>query len=166
MRKRLITILTATIMSISSMTTAFAADSQLEISNPKKEAKCYNLNVTSDGITSCKDEFGNEIAPRSSISGYDRFTATQNNTGIQVLVDSEGFGGMGVTIDASSSWNGTMKVSALYSTGSFAFQNKSASSNGETYYNNLLHFSPSWILFKFEGIPAGKSVDIQIWVYG
>lgn len=149
-------------------TTAFAAESETA-SDTTPEATCYSLEVTSNGVASITDEDGNEvdsISPRSSISGYNQATLTGDPVGVSVFVDSSGWGGMGVTVKASSSWSGYMNLDIIGSDGKVPLQGKSVYSNGETKVNNLYHYNPDYYVFSFRGIPSGQSVFVQIWVYG
>ena len=142
-------------------TTAFAAE---PVENG--EAKCYTFEVTSEGITSVKDESGNEITPRSSISGYEQATISGDPAGVIVYPSSSGWGGMGVTVKTSSSWNGYMNLDIIGEDGSVPLEGKSIYSNKETPINNLWHYNPAYYLFSFRGIPSGQSVFVQIWIYG
>ena len=164
-KKRILSIsLSAMVMCMILGTTAFAAEPEKTV-----DATYYNVELTSDGITSITDENGNAINPNSltsSISGYDAGTLTGDPDGIQVVVNSEGWGGMGVTIKASSSWNGYMSLDMLGDDGHTPLTGAVVHSNSETYFNNLWHYSPMSYLFSFRGIPAGQSVYVQIWVYG
>ncbi len=145
-------------------TTAFAA----EVEEPC-DATAYNVELTSDGVASITDEDGNPVSDsvlRSSISGYDQDTLTANNPGIAVYVNSSGIGGMGATVETSSSWNGYMSLDVFDSNGKIYCEDFAIYSNGTKYFNNWLHVSPSWVLFSFKGIPSGQSVFAKIWVYG
>lgn len=165
LKKRILSaclIVMLTIMSFS--TTTFANELQ-----KTKETICYNVEMTSEGIEFITDKNGkpiDSISPRSSISGFDQRSLTPNSAGIQVFVDASGSGGMGVTINASSSWNGYMSVNMLGSNGSTAFTGRAVYSNGETKFNNLRHSSPTYYVLTFAGIPSGQSVFVQVWIYG
>lgn len=164
-KKRLLgLLLTAVFFFISSSSTAFAAEIK-ETTN----TNCYNIEVTSEGIMSMTDQNGTIIEPnsaRSSVSGSGEATLVSGNDGIQVFVNTSGWGGMGVTINASSSWNGYMSMNMFSSEGRTLLTGRSVYSNGETYFNNLKHYNPQYYLFTFKGIPSGKSVYIRIWIYG
>lgn len=166
--KRWVAIFLVATMCLVTGATAFAAEPETT-----ESATCYNLEVSSDGIVSCTDENGNEvstISPRSSISGYGSDTLSSSNPAIVIYPDASGIGGMGITIKTSSSWNGYMKLIAVaqYSSSSYAtlIDDYAISSNTEVYFNDLLHRSPGYIMFAFDGIPSGKTVSAQIWVYG
>lgn len=160
-KKRLLILLTVLSLCACFTTTAFAAET------PKNdEGKCYTFEVTSEGITAVTDETGNEITPRSSISGYNQASISGNPAAIIVYPSSSGWGGMGVTVKASSSWSGYMNLDILGSDGSTPLQGKAVYSNSETKVNNLYHKNPSYYMFSFRGIPSGKSVYVQIWIYG
>lgn len=160
-RKRSLCIVLLSLFVLSFSTTAFAS----EIDNIDN-TKCYNLEVTSEGISSITDENGDSVSPYSTISGYEQATLTNDPAGVQVFIDSSGWGGMGVTVKASSSWNGYMNLDILSPDGDIPAQGRSVYSNGETYLNNLFHYNPPYYLFSFRGIPSGQSVFVQIWVYG
>ena len=165
-KKRLLSIaLSAMFVCMSLGTTVFAAEP-----NEATSATFYNVELTSEGITSITDQNGNEINPdsvtRSSISGYESDTLSGDPCGVQVMVDANGWGGMGVTIKTSSSWSGYMSLDVLGDDGNAPLTGKAVYSNGETKFNNLWHYTPMYYLFSFSGIPAGQSVSVQIWVYG
>lgn len=160
-KRRILGILLSAMFVLSFGTTAFAAET-----GETNEAKCYNLEVTSEGVSSITDAEGNTVSPRSTISGYEQTTLSGDPAGIVVYVDSSGWGGMGVTVKASSSWNGYMNLDILSSEGDIPAQGKAVYSNGETYLNDLFHYNPPYYLFSFRGIPSGQSVFVQIWVYG
>lgn len=157
--------LVAMLACMSFATTAFAAE--LESST---KSKCYTIEVTSEGLASITDKEGKEINTyttlRSSISGYEQRSLTSNSAGIQVFVEASGCGGMGVTINASSSWSGYMSMNMLGSDGRMTVEGKAVYSNGETYLNNLSHYSPSYYVLTFSGIPSGQSVFVKVWIYG
>ncbi len=161
-KKRFIGIfMSAIILFTLSATTAFAAE-------PSTEAVAYNMEITSNGIVSITDENGN-AAPASvysTISGYEQKTLTGDPAGVIVYVSASGIGGMGVTIETSSSWNGYMSLDILGSDGSTPASGISVYSNTTKYLNNLMHYSPAYFLFSFRGIPSGQSVFAKIWVYG
>ena len=165
--KRSLGLVMAMVMACMCMvTTAFAAETETDNA---PEAKCYNLEVTSDGIESVVDEDGNKVDPgllRSSISGYNQATISGDPVGVLVFVSASGVGGMGITVKASSSWSGYMSLDMIGSNGSIPLSGKAVYSNGETQVNNLQHNSPSYYVFSFRGIPSGQSVFVQIWVYG
>lgn len=134
-----------------------------------QKVSSYTLEVTSSGIVSCQDENGNDISTtsaRSSINGYGSKTLNSNPSTLQVMVDAKGWGGMGVTVNASSSWNGYMSLDIISSDGKVPLEGAAVYSNRETYFNNLKHYNPDYLIFSFRGIPSGQSVYVQIWVYG
>lgn len=160
-KKRILgSFLFAVLLCLSFELSVFAAESDETIN-----ATCYNIEVTSEGIESITNQYGNEITfgtPRISISGYDEGTLTGNPDGVQVIVNSVGWGGMGVTVKASSSWHGYMSLDILGSDGNVPLSGHAVYSNGETVINDLWHYSPSYYLFSFRGIPSGQSVYVQI----
>ena len=127
--------------------------------------KLYNLEVTSEGIVGI-NEASVERSTTSSISGYDARTVVNTDSGVTIFVDASGFGGMGVTIKASSSWNGTMYVHMFDNLGNVVFESEPVSSNGETQFHNLWHWSPDYFGVNCTGIPDGVSVYVQVWIYG
>lgn len=161
-KKRILgTFLSAMMGCMALSTTAFAAEPQADVNST-----CYSVELTSEGITSITDENGNAVSPRSSISGYASSTLTSNPAGVFVLVDSQGWGGMGITVKASSSWNGYMSLDVVGHDGSTPISGKAVYSNSETVFNNLWHNTPESYIFSFRGIPSGQSVTVYIWVYG
>lgn len=165
MKKRILgTIMTAILLVMSFGTTTFAAE---PATTP--DATFYTLECTSEGVVSITDEDGNAVSDsvlRSSISGYEQETMTTDPAGVIVYVQSSGIGGMGATVETSSSWNGYMSLDVFDSNGKVYCEGVAVSSNGSKYFNNWLHYSPSWVWFSFRGIPSGQSVSVQIWVYG
>lgn len=118
MIKRIMATLLVAVTLLSTSATVFAAentDKQLSTDEPK--AKVYNMELTSEGISSVTDENGNPISARSSISGYEQATLTSNPGGVIVYTDASGYGGMGATVESSSSWNGYMSLDILGSDG-------------------------------------------------
>lgn len=167
MKRRIIAIFLATIMCFITATTAFATEPETS-----KKATCYNLEVSSNGVISCSNENGDElpvITPRSTISGYENANITSDHAFMMVDVEASGWGGMGITIKTSSDWKGNFYVSAdaMY-INSFAdlFDRKQITSNGENYFEDLFHRTPSYILFSFYEIPPTATINVQIWVYG
>lgn len=138
--------------------------------NEWANSTCYNIELNSDGITSITDQNGNEIksdsVTRSSISGYESDTLSGNPCGVQVFVNANGWGGMGITVKTSSSWNGYMSLDVLGDDGHAPLTSAAVYSNDETEFHNLWHYTPMYYLFSFRGIPTGQSVSVQIWVYG
>lgn len=164
--KRKITgfLMVAVLLCISTTSTIFAAETI-----GGSDIGYYDVKVSSEGVTSITDEKGNvadSSVVRSSISGSGEGTLNSGYDGIQVFVNTSGWGGMGVTVNASSSWNGYMSMDMLGSDGSKPVRDKAVHSNGETYCNNLNHYNPAYYLFTFKGIPSGQSVYIRIWIYG
>ena len=141
MRKRILGTLMSAIMLVMAFgTTAFAS----EVEKPC-DAIAYNLELTSDGVASITDEDGNPVSDsvlRSSISGYEQATMTTDPTGVIVYVDSSGIGGMGATVETSSSWNGYMSLDVFDNNGKIYCEGVAVSSNGTKYFNNWLHVSP------------------------
>ena len=157
------------VMFIMTGITVYAEESDMSFS----DISCYNLEISSEGVVSCTDENGNilpVIEPRSSISGYGNEYLTSSITAIVIYPEASGIGGMGITINTSSNWNGYMSLiaEAQYGTSSHnrIIDNYAIPSNGEIYFNDILHFGPTLLVFAFDGIPQGQTVYTQIWVYG
>lgn len=162
--RRILAILMAIAICSCMSLTAFAAETEAS-----QNATCYTLEVTSDGVSSCHDGNGEEVllvSPRSTISGYDSETLYGGNVAaVQVIVQASGWGGMGATVKTSSSWNGYMSLDIFDSDGVVNREQVAVYSNGETYFNDMKHYSPSFVMFSFKGIPSGESVFVEIWVY-
>lgn len=165
MRKRILGTLMSAIMLVMSLgTTAFAAEPETT-----PDATLYTLECTAEGVASITDEDGNDVSEsvlRSSISGYDQATLTTDPAAIIVSVDASGFGGMGATVETSSSWNGYMSLDIFDNNAFIYYEGAAVYSNGTKYFNDLKHYCPSNIWFSFRGIPSGQSVFVKIWVYG
>ncbi len=165
MGKRILATLMLAITLVTSLgSTVFAAEP-----SPTSDTTLYTLECTSEGVVAITDEYGNsvsKVSARSSISGYEQLTMTSNPTGVIVYVDSSGIGGMGATVQTSSSWDGYMSLDVFDSNNKLYCEDVAISSNGTKYFNNWLHYSPSWVWFSFKGIPSGQSVFVKIWVYG
>lgn len=172
MIKRIMTTLLAAVTLLSMSTTAFAAENNSEqVVKDTSQATCYNMELTSDGVSSITDENGKSISPRSSISGYDDGTLSSNPAGIIIYPDASGIGGMGATVESHSSWNGYMNLDILGSDGLTKATGLSVKTNttwtlDSVFSGGITHYSPSYILFSFRGIPQGQSVYVKIWVYG
>lgn len=166
--KKFLSILLALLMLMSISATAFAAEPAEDISK-KTEATVYNVVLNSDGIVSVSDEDGG-IMPLSSISGYASGSVTSSSPGFLVWVDASGIGGMGVTVKTSCpGWNGTITFDLISNDGnSHPVKGKSISTNGESQYHNLFHGIPvpAYYLANFSGIPAGYTVNAEVWIYG
>lgn len=167
MKKILCTVL-ALVMMMSLSATAFAAEPADTTNNDVKATK-YSVELDSDGIVSVSDENGN-VMPRSSISGYQNGDVSSNSSAFLVWVDSSGIGGMGVTVKTSCpEWDGTVKFHLVSDRGSIAVNGDYISTNGETYYENLLHglpSTPAYYFANFSGIPDGYTIHVDIWIYG
>lgn len=162
--KRFLAIVMAMAMCVCFASTAFADEPESE-----KCVSAYTVEATSEGISSIVDENGNEVLPsvmRSYIFGYAQGTVTSSKSHIPVYPETVSSGGMGITVKASSSWNGDMYLTVIGQDASVPLDNARVSSNGETYFNNLWHTTTSAYGFAFTGIPEGQSVYVQIWVYG
>lgn len=167
MKKILCAVLVLAMM-MSLSVTAFAAEPVNTTNNDVKATK-YSVELDSNGIVSVSDENGN-IMPRSSISGYQNGDVTSNSSGFIVWVDSSGIGGMGVTVKTSCpEWNGTVTFYLVSDRGSVAVNGDNITTNGETYYENLIHGlpgTPAYYLANFNGIPDGYTIHVDIWIYG
>lgn len=167
MKKRIISfILSAVVMIAACGNTVFAATSE-----KSSEATAYNVELTSEGIASITDENGSNVSDsviaRSSISGYEQKTISGNPAAVLVYPSSaSGAGGMGATIECSSSWNGAMSLDVFDSNGVTNVTGARVSSNGTSKLSNMYHGSPSYVVFSFRGIPSGQSVFVKIWIYG
>lgn len=91
---------------------------------------------------------------------------TKDPSRFEVGVTAQGIGGMGITVKTSSSWSGYMTLLVIGRDGSIPLNDVKIPSNGETHFNDLLHYSTTGYAFQFTGIPEGRSVFVQIWIYG
>ena len=172
MIKRIITCLLATFTILCTSVTVFASENTVDKANIPT-ATLYNVELTSEGIASITNEDGSKVpaSTRSSISGYEQTNISGNPAGVFVYPTASGIGGMGATVQSSSSWNGFMSLDILSSDGLTSATGMAVPSNGEwklndVYANGITHYSPAYLLFSFKGIPAGQSVSVKIWVYG
>lgn len=170
--KKFSCILLALLLVLSLSIPAFAAEIQNDVNadvNTDVEATMYSLELTSEEIVSVTDEDGN-IMPLSSISGYASGDISSTSSGFLVWVDSSGIGGMGVTVKTSCpNWNGTVRFDLVSDRGSKAVTEAYIPTNGSTEFHNLLHGlpgTPAYYLANFYGIPAGYTVNAQVWIYG
>ncbi|MBO5348520.1 MAG: hypothetical protein J6A89_01680 [Clostridia bacterium] len=167
MKKLIAGIFMSTLMFLMSFgMTAFAAESEVD----SCEATAYTMECTSDGIVSITDENG-ATAPasvmRSTISGYTQQTISGSPAGIVVYPTSaSGAGGMGVTIECSSSWNGAMSMDLTDTNGNVNVRGVRVVSNGTSKLTDMYHDSPSAVVLTFRGIPSGQSVFVKVWIYG
>ncbi len=77
---------------------------------------------------------------RSSINGSGSKTLNSNPSTLQVMVDAKGWGGMEVTVNASSSWNGYMSLDIISSDGKVPLE-------GATIYSNrIINAIPAFIM--------------------
>lgn len=162
LKKRLFSfLLAATLLCVGFVTPTYAAETEKEA-----EPKCYTIEVSSNGVESISDESGYGISTYSSISGYNQRSIKPGDAGIAISATSSGWGGMGVTIEASSSWSGTMNANMVDSDGRTIFSGRNVSSNGSTKFASLWHYNPSYYYLTFGNIPSGQSVFIKVWIYG
>lgn len=167
MKKQIISvILSAVVLMASFGNTAFAATAE-----KSSETTAYNVELTSEGIASITAEDGSNVPDsviaRSSISGYEQKTISGNPAAILVFPSSaSGAGGMGATIECSSSWHGAMSLDVFDSNGVENIRGARVSSNGTSKLTDMYHGSPSYVVFSFRNIPAGQSVFVKIWIYG
>lgn len=159
--KRFISVaMTMVMMLLMCSTTAFAAETPAVDTSTVKEV---TLELNSDGIVSADGDF----SILSTISGYEQKTISSSDSAILVWTDGSGIGGMGVTVETSSSWSGYMSTNMLDTfNGKVPFQNYAIYSNGTTYFNNLTTYNPAYYIFTFAGIPSGQTVFVKIWIYG
>ena len=159
---RIIAVIMAITLTFGISIPALAADTDVK-NNDKPIAHHVEYEVSSNGLETVTYD---GIQTCSSISGYEN--ATFEGGGGQILVIpvvSSGVGGMGITVKTSSSWNGY--VSMRITDGDIDYVNNYAMpSNGERQFHNLTHYSPMNIGVLIYGIPAGKSMRIDVWVYG
>lgn len=145
--KRIVAFLFATIMCLSLSMSAFAA----EVS----EKPVVNSRENSD------------IMPISSISGYARKNITSNDSYIEVSVSSEGTGGMGITIKTTSSSSGSIEFAGFSISGNASQISGSIPiNNGEMQFHDLYHNGSVGLYYILFTVPAGVSVDVQVWIYG
>lgn len=120
--------------------------------------------VTSEGIISA--EVDGQVMPRSSISGY----ANGNCDGPSCIficpVISSGEGGMGITVKASSSWDGYMSMDITSGGFQYYVKDYAMPSNGERQFHDLYHEAPTQVALLLMGIPVNEYVHIDMWVYG
>lgn len=167
MKRRIIAIFLVTIMCLTTALTSFAAEPKIS-----ERANCYNFEVSSEGIMSCKDINGNEISnPFSAraMLGYNNGTLSHSKNFVVVDADDAVIGTMGITVQTSSSWNGDLLMYATVnnsSTGGEFIKDYNISSNEEVYFNDLWYVGPFSLVFLFSGIPQGVTVNVQVWVYG
>lgn len=162
LKKRLFSfLLAATLLCVGFVTPTYAAETGKDA-----EPKCYTIEVSSNGVESISDESGYDISTCSSISGYNQRSIKPGDAGITISATSSGWGGMGVTIETSSSWNGKMKANMVDSDGRHFFEGREVPSNDNTKITGLWHYNPAYYYLTFGGIPSGQSVFIKVWIYG
>lgn len=163
--KRLGSIFLAIVM-VFSLTTmsAYAAEVDTETCD-RANAQLVTYEVTSDGIRTVTS---GERTVNSYIDGYNQGSlgSTYNNNYIVIPVTASGSGGMGITVKTSSSWSGYTSMMINTNLGDIYVSNYAMPSNGEVEFHNLTHYCPRTIEVTLQGIPSGKSVYIQVWVYG
>ncbi len=156
--KRIISIVLVAVMCLALNVTAFAA----EITS--------NSSVSSDTEVVVGQE--DEIMPlgTGSISGYAYKRLTSTDRAIIVPLSASGFGGMGVTIRVSSSYQG--KVDCVGRVVSYTPLmwvdgiDGQVSTNGETYFKGN-HLGGDGLEFVIAlDVPSGVEMDVWIWVYG
>ena len=172
MIKHIMTTLFVAVMMLSMSVTSFAAGND-NVPAEASKATLYNIEVTSNGIASISKEYGSNstASVRSSMSGYEQKTLSGNPDGVIVYADASGIGGMGATVEASSSWNGYMNLDIVSSDGKTKVTGLSVPSNGtwkldDVRPGGVTHYSPAYFVFAFRGIPEGQSVFVKIWIYG
>lgn len=151
------------IFTIFCLTVSASAEEVLPENSEEVQGQLVTFEVTSDGVVQI-DSDGN-ITPRSSISGYGAENVTNDNW-LMVPVQSEGVGGMGITVKTSSSWNGYMSMLIVDAFDTVYVENYAIYSNDEKEFHDLTNYYPVRFYFIFDGIPDGESVYVQAWIYG
>lgn len=145
--------------------TAFAENSKMIPS----VATAYTMECTSEGVVSVTDNNGvcSPFSITSTISGYTQQTITGSPAGVVVYPTvASGAGGMGVTIECSSDWNGAMAMDLTDSNGNVNVRDVRVKSNGQSKLSDMYHNSPEYVILTFKGIPSGVSVFVKVWIYG
>ncbi len=137
-------------------------------------AMCFNLGINTFAVEVPNEAIplpqqSSEVMPLSSISGYAQKTITSSNAYIEVPTTSSGVGGMGITIETSSSSSGSMDFNGapLNNILTSTISGKIALNKGHYEAHNLIHDDSvgTYYIF-FSNIPAGASVKVQVWIYG
>ena len=125
--------------------------------NDKELMGEYTFEVSDKGL----------ITARSSVSGYNQKTVVAGDNGLIINCNGQGYGGMGITIETSSS-NGNFKVNYVGG----AYIGSASSISGEIGSNahielnkNLWQNNLDEYLISF-GVPSGVSMFVKVWIYG
>ena len=161
--KRFIALL-MTMVTIFCLTVSASAAEATTNNSEELNGQHITYEVTSDGIVSV--EYDGEVAPCSTISGYKNGSLTSSSAILKVPVTASGVGGMGITVKTSSSWNGYTSMAINSSDNTVYVENYALWSNDEVKFENFGHSSPSYIAVSLYGIPSGKSVYVEVWIYG
>lgn len=160
---RIIAVIMAITLTFGISIPALAADTDVK-NNDKPIAHHVEYEVSSNGLETVTYD---GIQTCSSISGYENATFTGGGGHMIVVpVVSSGVGGMGITVKTSSSWSGYVSMQIKSDDDVVYVNNYAMPSNGERKFNNLKHYSPMNVGVLIKGIPAGKTMRIDVWIYG
>lgn len=155
--KRFLSIALALTLCLSLSNSVFAKDTNNSESMQDKEVIGeYTFEVSGEG----------SITPMSSVSGYGQRTVVAGDNGIIVNCNGQGLGGMGITIETSSS-NGNFKVDYVGGPyiGSGSDISGEIGSNDHIERHNLWQSGLQEYLISF-GVPSGVSMLVTVWIYG
>lgn len=152
MTKKIFAVLLATLMLFAMSTTASAEET--------------NTNVESFEITFVSEDSG--IMPLSEISGYYSGTVSRYNPKCAVPLNSDGTGGVGITIVTSASYTEAIRVTAkaFNDSGSHLYIDNALISTIGTYYfvDGITQYNDKSVTFEFTNLT--QDMNVTIYVYG
>lgn len=155
--KRFLSIALALTLCLSLSNSVFAKDiNNSESMQDKEVIGEYTFEVSGDG----------SITPMSSVSGYGQKTVSAVDSGIIVDCNSQGIGGMGITIETScSAGNFTMNYLGSPYIGAGSDISGEIGSNDHIERHNLWQSGLQEYLISFK-VPSGVSMLVKVWIYG
>ena len=164
---RVFTFVLALAMCLSLGTVAFAAEPDVssEDAQPRVLGQATFL-VSSDGVVPLESE--GKIMPRSSISGYKQQTLNGGAASMVIPCTSSGWGGYGVTIQTSSSYeDADIHVFGTVQSGNASSFEGMMTTNDELQFHNLMHLgNVSEFIILFSTDEGTRPYRATVWIYG
>lgn len=156
--KRILSTLLVLTLCLSLSSSVFAADTTTnKAAEEKNLIGEYTFEVSGDGT----------VTPKSSVSGYNQKTVTAGNNGILIDCNGQGIGGMGITIETSSSssnsyidYAGAPTIGSASNVSGKIWMNDHIELKSNLWHNNLGEY------FLAFGVPSGQSMFVKVWIYG
>ena len=166
LKKRLSTLLLSAIIAVSAFAMPVSA-AEVDTLSTSEKSSVTNAVLNVDGSIAS--------VTRSSIDGYAHVTLSSSNPSFILWPNGSGVGGMGITVNTYSSSNAYCPLIMRGNDGSdpFSFyQNERdhtvcLNQRGQEFKDARIYTTnPAYYSVSLKSIPAGVSVDFEIWIYG